>query len=234
MNIFFICEDTQILDIIKQEIENKYEFVTTTFLSKATKITKEFSITIGLYNNENKAKFNYRDYDHLFKWEYINGELKGKGDLFSVDLIYYLHFLMEKYSKLSFVLKNIQEGRFHIYFKEYFFGGGRGDEHSFEIKEKGKEIGSFVLENNDIRVHLVDGSMYWLDDTNTNPNKPIICLIKDIIGKALIRDDREYASEFNDGENVFLPCGYDDVTREDFFDNKNEYFSNYSFPFAKL
>ncbi len=42
MNIFFICEDTQILNLIKQEVENKYEFITTTFLSKTTKITKDF------------------------------------------------------------------------------------------------------------------------------------------------------------------------------------------------
>ncbi len=239
LDVFFVCEDAEVVEVLKKEFVF-YPNLNIGFKNSPDDISSYILeekpyIAIGLFGkDEDKEKFKYDDFDFIYEVKKENGVLTGHTYMYSVDLISYCHKIMNRYSEFCKVLDSIEKKDVRLYFKEYSFNGGgcHEDEHVFELIENRKAVGEITLLDfdEDVRFRLNDEGNNWLFDPDSRSNKSLMKMTIDCIGKALIRDDREYCSIMNDGTSVFMPQCYGYITREDV--NKN--LLECSIPFAKL
>ena len=105
------------------------------------------------------------------------------------------------------ILEQISNGNITVKWEGWSFGGGRdwGDWHGFKMYRNGKAYGHLSLGTNYMSIEI-DKDGYAIELSEKQGNEAYAVLLE-----AIKRDDKELMSKINGN----LPCGYEDISRED-------------------
>lgn len=119
--------------------------------------------------------------------------------------------------KVLKIMKDIQDGTYHVRYSGWSFSGGRGEDgQMFDIiDETNKNIGRiYLMEDNDLTVSLHD--FYYSNSGWYNRSSPTIAeLVSSTVFSALPRDDSEICDIIADENGFSFPVEFYDVSRED-------------------
>ena len=124
--------------------------------------------------------------------------------------------------KVLEILNLIHKGELTIRWRYWFFSGGRpyGEGHQYDVFKKGEAVYMLALnDSNGLDIRKANsGESICLDFDDEN----IVKMARDVLNDAIKRDDTQIVAIMTtkDGKFLGLPCGYEDITREDVLEGR--------------
>lgn len=123
--------------------------------------------------------------------------------------------------KKSRVLHAIKNGEVQVKWNSWFFAGGRdwGSSTNYTLFCDGKECGR--IEDSEVDgLTVTIGSFEWHEPMSDSEygapaDKEFGETIRDEIEKAFIRDDKEFVDKISCNGEIYYPCDFEDISRDD-------------------